>query len=371
VSTNRSPIIPPPAPRKVIAIIDPLTGNPVNTNPMSLTSASPVSSTTNLKQEEKLDFKVPVPHVSKAVNIVDPAIRDRELREKREREEAEQEALRKAEEEKLEAERKEKERIEKEIADKLEAERLEAERLEKERIETERIETERRLKAEADAIAKAEAEAEQKRLEEEEARRKAEEEKELKRVMAEIEVKKRREEQDRIIAAEVASQKIGRVPTAIDISSVPKFTQSPVSSPATITKKPSSTTPMKVIEDPSKIQYPVGIQAPAAKQETEGKLTYTIDFLLQFQQICLETDEDLSAIMNEMSESSGNRGGNNGSMRQHSERGRGGPRTPGVSNMGGDSMFRMGSRDGRMEMGKFNMGRPLTARTGSTHMERQ
>ncbi|CAO3650299.1 unnamed protein product [Mucor hiemalis] len=362
IPTSRSPIIPPPAPRKVIAIIDPATGNALNTNTRSLASVSPVSAAATVKGEEKLDFKVPVPHVSKAVVIVDPAIRDRELREKKEREEAEQEALRKAEEEKKEKERLEKERLEKEEADRIEAERREAER-----VEAERIETERRLKAEADAIAKAEAEAEQKRLEEEEVRKKAEEE-ELKRVLAEVEAKKRREEQDRIIAAEVAAQKIGRVPTTLDMSTVPKFTHSTTASPAVVKK---CVTPMKLIEDPSKIQYPAGIQAPTSKLESDGKLTYSIEFLLHFQQLCLDTNVDLSEILKEMSNTPPvGRGGNHMNARQPSDRGRS-PRTPGASNMGGDSMFRMGSRDGRMEMGKFNMGRPLTARTGSSHMERQ
>ena len=292
----------------------------------------------HIKPEEKLDFKVPAPHISKAVVIVDPAIRARELREKKEREEAEQEAFKKAEEEKLEAERLEKEQIEKKEA---------------ERVEAERVETERRLKAEADAIAKAEAEVEAKRLqEEEEAKRKAEADKEAKRVATELEAKKRRDEQDRIMAAEVASQKVGRVPTALDIS--------------TSQPKSAVTKSTQIIRDASTIQYPTGIHAPSTKEENEGKLVYSIDFLLQFQQICLDTDVDLSVIMNEM----GLSGGNNPSTYQYSDRGKG-PRTPGHSNMTGDSMFRTGSRDGPMQMGKFNMGRPLTAgRTGS-FVERQ
>lgn len=50
------------------------------------------------------------------------------------------------------------------------------------------------------------------------------------------------------------------------------------------------------------------------------------------------------------------------SRRQGSERGRG-PRTPGSPmDMG---MFRHGSKDGRMEMGKFAGGRPLSHRAGS------
>lgn len=388
IPTNRSPIIPPPpAPRKVIAIIDPATGTALNTNATrSLASSSNATThtttTTTKTAEEKLDFKVPAPHVSKAVVIVDPAIRDRELREKREREEAEQEALRKAEEEKKEKERLEKERLEQE-AERKRKEEEEKAAAEAARLEAERIETERRLKAEADAIAKAEAEAEKKRLEEEEARKKAEEE-ELKRVLAEVEAKKRREEQDRIIAAEVAAQKIGRVPTTLDMSNIPKFTHATTASPAPVvavgmksSAAPTPTPITKLIEDPSQINYPAGIQAPLSKLETGGKLTYSIEFLYHFQQLCLNTHVDLSTIMKEMSSNAPSLGrtGSHMNTRQPSDRGRS-PRTPGASNnnsssMGGENMFRMGSREARMEMGKFNMGRPLTARTGSTHMERQ
>ncbi|KAI9259966.1 armadillo-type protein [Helicostylum pulchrum] len=363
---NRSPVIPPPAPRKVIAIINPLTGNALNTNPMSLTSSVPAPATTTItisKHEEKLDFKVPPPHVSKAVDIVDPAIRNREIREQKEREEAEQEAARKVEEEKKEAERKELERIENErLAEIVEKQRIETERrlqaeqeaIEKAEREAKKIEEEANKKLEEDALRKSEEES-RKRVEEE-ARRKEEEETELKRVIEELEAKKRREEQDRIISAEVASQNVGRVPSPpIPVKSV-----------------------MKIIDDPSTIQYPAGIQAPlAVPASSAGKLAYSIEFLLQFQQICLDTEEDLSAIVKELNDVSR---GNNPGMRQPSDRGRG-TRLPGGApgvpinnnpNMG-DPMFRMGSRDGRMEMGKFNMGRPLTGRGGSNnnHMERQ
>ncbi|KAI9365588.1 hypothetical protein BD770DRAFT_468441 [Pilaira anomala] len=338
IPTNRPPIIPSPSPRKAIAIVDPLTGATLNTSPMSLSSGSTAHISYNSKHEEKLDFKVPTPHVSKAVDIVDPAIRNREIREQKEREEAAQEALRKAKEEE---ERKEEEK-------RKELERIENERLAE--IEKQRIETERRLAAEQEAIERAEAEAKRleeeakKKEEEEEARRKAEAEKETKRVLEEIEAKRRREEQDRIIASEVE-----------------KATN-------------NNTTTIKIIDDPSTIQYPSGIQAPSTV--SNGKLAYSIEFLLQFQQVCLVTEKDLSGITADVS-SEGSRG-NNPNMRQSSDRSKG-PRTPGSSilpsngiNMGGDQMFKMGSRDGRMEMGKFNMGRPLTARVGSNnHMERQ
>lgn len=364
IPATRSPIIPPqPAPRKVIAIVDPTTGNTLNTNPGALSSSSPSLSHHPVKEEKQPDFKIPVPHVSKAVSIVDPAIRDRELREKREREEAEQEAIHKAKEEEEEKKRKEqeeKERLEREEKERLERE--EKERLEKEEKERlEKEETERRLKAEAEAIKKAEQEAlaaaEKKKAEEE--AKKLEEEKELKRVVNELEAKKRREEQDRIIAAEVVSQKVGRVPNKLDISTIPPFTQSPVSTPM------NNKTPKTILKDLSAVSYPPGIKVPPAKDE-DGKFTYSIDFLLQFQQLCLETEQDLSAIMKEMGANNQN---SNHSIRQPStDRSGRTPRTPGTpNNIGGsDYMSRMGSRDGRMEMGKFNMGRPLTARMNST-----
>ncbi|GAN03422.1 eukaryotic initiation factor 4F subunit P130 [Mucor ambiguus] len=376
-TATRPPIIPPPTTRKRIAIIDPNTGVALNTNPMHLTSSSTSPShhhhPSPHKEEKHLDFVKP-PHTSKAVSIVDPAIRDRELREKREREEAEQEALRKAEEEKKEAERKaaeEKERLEKE---RLEAERLEAERIKEEerkkeadRLEAERLENERqkeaerkeaervRLAEEASAIAVA---ALEKKKQEEELRRKAEEEKESKRVISELEAEKKRQE-------EASVQKVGRVPSKLEMPANP-LTQSPASSPVhSDSKKPQQ--PMKVIEDFSAVHYPAGIQSPGAQDNK--KHVYSIDFLLQFQQLCLDTDQDLSAInFKEMDAHS-----RSGSMRQPSDRGggRGGPRTPGASNLTGDTMFKMNSRDGRMEMGKFNMGRPLTGRNNSSHMERQ
>ncbi|CAO0798119.1 unnamed protein product [Mucor circinelloides] len=371
---TRPPIIPPPTTRKTIAIIDPNTGVALNTSPMSLTSSSTSPSHHPPHKEERhLDFVKP-PHTSKAVSIVDPAIRDRELREKREREEAEQEALRKAEEEKKEAERKaaeEKERLEKERleAERLEAERIkkeeeeekrkkEQERLEQERKEAERKEAERkeaervRLAEEALAIAAA---ALEKKRQEDELRRKAEEEKESKRVISELEAEKKRQEK-------ISAQRVSPVPSKLEIPANP-LTQSPVSSPIQDSKKQQ---PIKVIDDFSAIHYPAGIKPPGVQDNK--KHVYSIDFLLQFQQLCLDTNEDLSAInFKEMDSHS-----RSGSMRQPSDRGgRGGPRTPGGSNLTGDNMFRMNSRDGRMEMGKFNMGRPLTARNNSSHMERQ
>ncbi|CEP09178.1 hypothetical protein [Parasitella parasitica] len=367
-AATRPPIIPPPNSRKPIAIIDPNTGAALNTSPMSLISSPSNSLPSQPHKEEKhLDFVKP-PHASKAVVIVDPAIRDRELREKREREEAEEEALRKAEEDKKEAERKaieEKERLEREkveaetreVERKKEADRLEAERLENERKEEEvkRKEAERvRLAEEASAIAAAVLE---KQKQQDELRRRAEEEKESKRVISELEAERKRQE-------EVSAQKVGRVPSRLEIPVNP-LTHSPVSSPAAV----DVSRPIKVIQDFGAIQYPAGINPPEAQ---DGKKhVYSIDFLLQFQQLCLDTNEDLSAInFKEIESSSSSRSGS--AMHQSSDRGRGGPRTPGASNnMTGDNIFKMNSRDGRMEMGKFNMGRPLTNRNNSTHIERQ
>ncbi|OBZ80737.1 Eukaryotic translation initiation factor 4 gamma, partial [Choanephora cucurbitarum] len=328
-TTSRSPIIPPPTTRKAIAIIDPATGTAVNTSPMSLTSHPHPQ---HQKEEKHFDFKVPA--VSKPVVIVDPAIRDRELREKKEREEAEQEAKRKEEEEAAEKARKakeeeeERERLAKEEEQKrLQKEAEEAEEAEKERLEKERLENERL----AAAAAAAAAEAVERQRQEEEALRKIEEENESRRVINELEADRKRQEE----------------------------------------KKKQA----KIIQDPSTIEYPPGIKAPAASPEGTQRHVYSIDFLLQFQQICLDTDEEVSNIIQrELSESNtagSNRLGMGSSMRQPSDRGKNPPRTPGGTNLSPDTMFKMGSRDGRMEMGKFNMGRPLTARNNSQYMERQ
>ncbi|KAG1110455.1 hypothetical protein G6F42_015328 [Rhizopus arrhizus] len=94
---------------------------------------------------------------------------------------------------------------------------------------------------------------------------------------------------------------------------------------------------------------------------------------MQFQKLCLETDEDLSQFQGMGEESSGNDNNRRGmSRRQTSDRGRG-PRTPGGS---GDGMYRNNSRDGRGEMGKFSGGRQISHRQGSNGpnspgMERQ
>jgi translation initiation factor 4G len=317
-----SPIVPPTTTRKVIAIIDPATGTALNTNPISLHAQTTTTTTTTVKDthhHHHLDF-VKAPHVSKAVSIVDPAIRDRELREKREREEEEERKKQEEEKARLEAERLEAERLE---AERLEAERLEAERLEaekkrleeaaaeKKRLEQEAIETER-LRQEAiaaAALAKAQ----------EELERKLAEERESKRVISELEAEKK------------SRQVNGKV---------------------------------KMIDDIGSVQYPANLaHVPKAGE----KHTYSIEFLLQFQQLCLDTNEDVLAIISkEMGDnnSSNNTTSRSNSMRQPSDRGKGSRST------GGNDMFRMGS-SGRMEMGKFNMGRPLTARPPQQQQQQQ
>jgi translation initiation factor 4G len=130
---------------------------------------------------------------------------------------------------------------------------------------------------------------------------------------------------------------------------------------------------MKVIEDFSAIQYPPEFLAPKARDPVTGKISYDSAFLMQFQKLCLESDEDLSEFkqMND-EQGSGNENRRGMSRRQTSERG-GRGRTPGGS---GEGMYRNNSRDGRSEMGKFSGGRPLSHRQGSSGpnspgMERQ
>lgn len=151
------------------------------------------------------------------------------------------------------------------------------------------------------------------------------------------------------------------------------FHDSPVSTPTSPAPPKVKGPPMKVIEDFSSIEYPPEFLAPKARDPVSGKITYDSAFLMQFQKLCLETDEDLSAFqgIGEDSQSSDNRRG--GSRRQNSDRGGRGPRTPGGS---GDGMFRNNSRDGRSEMGKFSGGRQISHRQGSNGpnspgMERQ
>ncbi|RCH95895.1 hypothetical protein CU097_010313 [Rhizopus azygosporus] len=351
MAPNRS-YVPPPA-KKVIPIVNPNTGTAIDTTPMALstTTAAPVTTKT-----EKFDFQIPQPNVSKRVEIVDPAIRDRELREKREREEAELEAKRKAEEERLEQERRaaeEKERLEREEKERLEREREEKERLERE--EQERKEREEAERIEKERLAALEAER-KKKQEEEEAQRKAEEEQELRRIKSELEAKKKKDEEERARSATV-------IDTSLASDHKSSLTQSPVSATPTPL---ANDRPIQLIEDPSTIKYPPNVQPPS---KVDGKYMYSVEFLKLFSTLCKDTTADLS-VVNEAVDSSKkyktsgpSTGSNLNRERSSSHR----------THSGDPSTFRMGSRDGRMEMGKFNTGRPLNPRSNSSgmFMERQ
>lgn len=209
----------------------------------------------------------------------------------------------------------------------MEKERLEKERLEKE--EAERKEAERiRLEEEAAALL-------EKQRQEEEIRRKEEEERESKRVISELEAERKRER-----------------PPQVSTSNL-ELSSSPVTSPV---REYSN------IEDISTIKYPSGMITPTP--QSDKRFVYSTEFLLQFKSICTSTTDELSALFKELGVSE-NLTRPPAFRQQSSDRGRG-PRTPGAENM-----FRMGSRDGRMEMGKFNVGRPLTPRSNSGMMERQ
>ncbi|CAO3695160.1 unnamed protein product [Rhizopus stolonifer] len=319
---------PPTNVKKPITIVDPNTGAALDTTQMAL-STVPVTI-----KPEKFEFKIPQANVSKRVLIVDPATRDKELREKREQEEADLEAKRKAEEERLEQERKaaeEKERLEREEREREEQERLEKERLDREekerqeREEKERKEREENERLERERLVLLEAELQKKRAEEE-AKRKAEEEQELKRIKSELEAKKKKDEQERIR-----------------------------STPRTI----------QIISDPNTIEYPATVENPPFK--VNGRFTYSVDFLKLFSTLCTDKSAELakwdetlnSAIDTKTSGPNAPRERSNGHRGQNSN----------------VSTFKVGSRDGRMEMGKFNTGRPLNPRNNNSSngmfMERQ
>ncbi|KAI9264739.1 hypothetical protein BY458DRAFT_458095 [Sporodiniella umbellata] len=322
--------VPPANVKKPLSIVNPNTGAKLDTTQVSLATV-PVPT-----KQEKFEFKIPQPNVSKRVLIVDPATRDKELREKREREEAELEAKRKAEEERLEQERKaaeEKERLEREQKEREEQERLEKERLEREekerlereeREEKERQEKEEKERLEKERLALLEAEVQKKRTEEE-AQRKAEEEQELKRIKSELEAKKRKDEQER-----------GR--------STPKT--------------------MQLISDPNAITYPSTVENPPSK--VNGRFTYSVEFLKLFSALCIDKSTELAKWDETLDGAIDRKGSGPTAPRDKSGSHRG--------QSGSGSTFRVGSRDGRMEMGKFNTGRTLNPRNNSTpgvFMERQ
>lgn len=324
MSGQQQHYVPPPRKQNRIRIVDPNTGKDVNMDNVNSTSSSASSTSTKetpVKSEKKVT-SLP-PSTSKAIPIVDPAITNRE---KRDREEAAQRA-------KEEAERKERE----------EKERQEAERKAKE-------EAELKAKEEAELKAKEEAEAKAKQEEEE---RKAKEEADKKQV-----------EEQQSKSAESGEDKSTKTPAPLDMAAVSSSNNASPATPATpATARKTPTTPMRTIEDFSAISYPEDIKPSGGTRDTQsGKLQYDPKFLLQFQPLCRETSEDLSVFKEMMSEESNERGSRQSSRRQGSERGRG-PRTPGSPmDMG---MFRHGSKDGRMEMGKFAGGRPLSHRAGS------
>ncbi|KAF7727491.1 hypothetical protein EC973_007469 [Apophysomyces ossiformis] len=372
---------------KAIPIINPETRAPVIAEDVASSTSSSTSNSKDSKRDDKKEKEVKhtaSPSPSRAIPIVDPAIREREEREKREKEEeAERQAKEEAErKEREEAERKAKEEAEQKAKE--EAERKakeEAERKAKEEAE-QKAREEAELKAKEEAEQKAKEEAERKAKEEaeqkakEEAERKAKEEAEQKAKEeaekglateqvakpsseASVAAEKDGQTEEQRVAA-IATEKAGKAPGRLDMSAIPAHVfDEQVSSPRPLKPAP---TPKRKIADLSKVKYPPDAKVPkVGKDPVSGKIQYDRDFLLQFQSLCLECSEDLSAFQNVGDEQNdrGSRGGMQ--RRQTSERGR--PRTPGSPMEMG--MFKHGSRESRMEMGKFMGGRPISHRSGS------
>ncbi|KAG2181304.1 hypothetical protein INT43_008887 [Umbelopsis isabellina] len=395
---------------KAIPIINPETMAQVKTESTSTSTtssrkdASPVIPKAEEKKE-KIDIK-PASSPSRAIKIVDPAIKEREEREKREKEEADQlakeEAEKKAQEDKARKEREEQEAKEKaeretrEKAEKEETDRLEQERLEAEKKEQERLAAEQKAREEEEQrIAKERQEKE--RLEKEEADKKAAAEEEA-RLSKEREEKERaaeaqktaeveasaaaaaaaaaaapaqaaqeaeakvaddkqeadkKQEEERIAA--ITATKNARGPGRLDLTAIPPHVAQAMPTPAT-TEPPKSKVPSLVSRtvEPSDVTYPEGFSAPATSSKP-GIRQYDVAFLMQFAMLCSDTAEDLSAFEGVGIDEQNDRGSRPGMQRrQTSERGRG-PRTPG-SPMG---------KDGKFEMGKFAGGRSLAPRQGS------
>jgi translation initiation factor 4G len=166
---------------KAIPIINPETMAQVKTEASSSASSSPSNKDASPvipkaeEKKEKVEIK-PAGSPSRAIKIVDPAIREREEREKREKEDADkkakEDAERKAQEEKEREAQEAKKRAEQEEAERVERERLadeerqaaekkareeEEQRLEEERLTREREEKERQEKEEAAKKAEEEA----------------------------------------------------------------------------------------------------------------------------------------------------------------------------------------------------------------------
>ncbi|KAG0186668.1 hypothetical protein DFQ28_007479 [Apophysomyces sp. BC1034] len=397
-SGSSQPFVAQPPRSKAIPIINPETRAPVTADAVSSNSSS-VNSTKEAKREEKKEKEVkqatsPSPSPSRAIRIVDPAIREREEREKREKEEeaerkVKEEAERKVKEEaerkaKEEAERKAKEEAERKAKEEAEQKvKEEAERKVKEEAERKaNEEAEKKAKEEAERKAKEEAEkkakeeAEQKAKEEENKEREKQQSLESEKAISgseptgtdkkpETEEQKGNDTPDASASegqrvATTSAEKLGKAPGRLDMSAIPAHVrEEQVASPRPLKPTP---TPMRKIADLSKVTYPPEISAPkVGKDPVSGKIQYDPAFLLQFQSLCLESSEDLSAFQN-IGDEQNDRGSRGGMQRrQTSERGR--PRTPGSPMEMG--MFKHGSRDGRMEMGKFAGGRPLSHRSGS------
>ncbi|KAI9478909.1 MAG: hypothetical protein EXX96DRAFT_609335 [Benjaminiella poitrasii] len=381
-SYNSPTFVPQLSVNKAIPIINPDTSEVINLSARSSSTNSP--SNPSSKTEEHKDVKI-ASTPSRAIKIVNPNEKEEEAEQKakeeaeqKEKEEAEQKAKEEAEQKaKEEAEQKEKEEAEQKAKE-------EAEQKAKEEAE-QKAKEEAEQKAKVEAEQKTKVEAEQKTKEE--AEQKAKEETEMKPTeqAAEKETDEKHEaevkdneskignEEERIAAITADKIARGAPPSRLDMSAIPAhvFHDSPVSTPTSIVPPKVKRSPLPVIEDFSAIEYPADIVAPTGKDSVTGRISYKRAFLLQFQKLCTETDEDLSQIPAASEESSSNENRRGMSRRQTSERGRG-PRTPGGS---GDNMFRNNSRDGRGEMGKFSGGRSLSHRQGSngpsSGMERQ
>ncbi|CEP14021.1 hypothetical protein [Parasitella parasitica] len=401
-SYGSQPFVPQPAVNRAIPIINPNTSEVINPSNQSAnkelapTATTSTSSKTDETSKETKDFKI-TPTTSRAIKIVNPREKEEEAErkakeeaEKKAKEEAEQrakeeaelrakeEAERKAKAEqqaKEEAERKAKEEAERKAKEEAEQKaKEEAERKAKEEAEQkakeeaarrEREEAEKKAKEEADAKAAEEAKKieeskaqEAKKIEEEKAREAKTEETKPEEPKAED-----AKEEERIAAITANKAARGLAPGRLDMSAIPPhvFHDSPVSTPTGLTPTKVKAPPMPVIEDFSSIEYPPEFLAPKARDPASGKITYEPAFLMQFQKLCLESDEDLSQFQSMNEESSGNDNKRSMSRRQTSDRSRG-PRTPGGS---GDGMYRNNSRDGRGEMGKFSGGRQISHRQGS------
>ncbi|KAG0169594.1 hypothetical protein DFQ28_011433 [Apophysomyces sp. BC1034] len=368
-SSPNQPYVNPPQRSKAIPIINPETMTPVKAEDLkSSSSSSTVNSgkdSVKLEEKKERDFIRTSPSPSRAIKIVDPAIKEREEREQREKEETErkekEEAERRAKEEEERKIREEAERKEREEKERLEAERKTREEKERlERKERERVEAEKRAQEEKERREREEREQkerEEKEREEAERQRLEQEQKEREKAAArEAEEIRKRELEEKIRKEEELRE------AALNVSKpVESQTAQPQSAPNRAARTPIT---MRTIDDPSTVQYPSHIKPPNAKNPETGKIQYDPMFLMQFQPLCLETTEDLSAFQNIGGDDHGDRGMRSGMQRrQTSERSRG-PRTP-ASPM---DMGSFKSRDGRSEMGKFTGGRPLMPpRNGSTH----